>query len=430
MRKSILTKVIIVSLSLPLVVSLFALSADTAAKKVLKVWDTFSEEASTVIVEEMIKRFEEKHPDFIVERMTSSLEDMRKTIKMALGSGTGPDIFYYDVGPSFGEVLVRAGMVEFLTDAYRERGWDKRVSSGPRDNVTLDGKIYAIPNEVEMYTNWYNVGLFNRLGLNVPTTWEDYIANCQKMADNDIVSWPWGDRKGIWYSWTQAPFFEAVAGGRMVIKAIRGEVPWNSPEFVEAVEVMKEFYQKGYFNQDFSALDFPEVQMMFYTEEAGMLTAGTWLNPILRADKGAGAFDFDLDFFFTPPYKPGIDATTPGLIGSAWFLSAASEHKKEALDFLEDTISDETAALSLKVGYLPALNLSESFIAGLGLDPITSKIVESAPKLHVGAFNCFLPGSVNEYLFQNAPRVFRGEISAKELQDKFQELYQEYLESR
>lgn len=430
MRKDILTKLIVLTLSLTLAVSLFAVCADATVKKILRVWDTFTEEDTSLIVEKIIESFEKKHPDCKVERRMTAAEDVRKTIKLALTSGVPLDVFYYETGPAFGEVLVKAGLVEFLDDAYRKRGWNKRVTQGARDIATVKGKTYAIPYEAEFIVNWYNVDLFNRLGLNVPTTWEEYTAICQKMADNNIVSWPWGDRKGIWYTWTQAPFFEAVAGGSMVLKALEGEVPWNSPEFVKAVEIEKEFYEKGYFNRTFSAIDYSEVQIMFYTEKAGMFPTGTWMKAYFYERKKDGTFDFDYDFFVTPPYKPGIDAGAPGGLGSCWFVSAASQHKKEALDFLGETISDEAVKLNFNVGFVPPLNLSDSFLAKIELDPVMSRIVKGVKKMHKAATNVHLPGSVNDYLFHNAPLALRGEITPKELQDRFQALYQEYLKAQ
>ena len=107
-------------------------AAPAAGEKVkILFWDQFpgvSEQMDKVVAD-----FNAAHPNIEVTRESYQAEALQDVIKPALTSGTGPDIFYYNLGPGFAGVLAKAGLAMPLDDAYAEKGWDKRIYPWTRE---------------------------------------------------------------------------------------------------------------------------------------------------------------------------------------------------------------------------------------------------------------------------------------------------------
>ncbi|MCV9885140.1 type 2 periplasmic-binding domain-containing protein [Metabacillus halosaccharovorans] len=67
-------------------------------KITLTMWDGATTPETSIIYETIIKNYKELHPDIEIKRVTMKTEDIRNTIKPALTSKEGPDLFTYDSG--------------------------------------------------------------------------------------------------------------------------------------------------------------------------------------------------------------------------------------------------------------------------------------------------------------------------------------------
>ena len=72
-------------------------------------------------MDKIVADFNAAHPNIEVTRESYQIpKPCSDVLKTALGSGTGPDIFYYNLGPGFAGVLAKAGLLMPLDDAYAE----------------------------------------------------------------------------------------------------------------------------------------------------------------------------------------------------------------------------------------------------------------------------------------------------------------------
>lgn len=81
---------------------------------------------------------------------------------------------------------------DFLADPFMSAGWLADLSSvvtpdaflpGSLDNISKDGKVYGIPGQSNPTGLWYRADVFKQLGLDAPATFEDYLADAQKLKD-------------------------------------------------------------------------------------------------------------------------------------------------------------------------------------------------------------------------------------------------------
>ena len=63
------------------------------------------------VMDDIAAAYMADHPNVTIKVVSMKTQDMNTTLKMALTSGTGPDIFYYDAGPGYKGALADAGLL-------------------------------------------------------------------------------------------------------------------------------------------------------------------------------------------------------------------------------------------------------------------------------------------------------------------------------
>ena len=113
-------------------------------------WDLRTEGAGAKMIDTIIENFEKENPNVTIKRTAFKVADLRNTIKPAINSGEGPDIFSYDAGAGYLGVLANAGLAMDLSDYREQYKWDDRFHDWALEKTVYDGKLYGVANELEM----------------------------------------------------------------------------------------------------------------------------------------------------------------------------------------------------------------------------------------------------------------------------------------
>jgi raffinose/stachyose/melibiose transport system substrate-binding protein len=323
-------------------------------KAQLLFWDQFGEEA--VAVDQMVTNFNEAHPDIEVKR--ESQPNMRDILKTALDSGTGPDIIYYDTGPGFAGVLAKAGLLLPIEDCYEQYGWNERIFSWAKDRTVFDGKTYGIGHELEFIGVFYNKRIFEEEGLGEPNSHEEFIELCEKLKGGGYIPIAFADQNKWPAGHMLSVFAGNIAGKDKLAAAISGEVAWNDPDFVEAIQTFfVDMNQAGYFIPDVNAVTYDDANMLFYNGQAAMNITGTWMvdgytNPDNMPDP--------VGFFFYPSIH-GKPVAPPAGLGSGYFVSEAARDPDACCQFLDYLMSKEAAELWIEeLAKIPPIQVDAS----------------------------------------------------------------------
>lgn len=134
--------------------------------------------------EEIVAAFEKKYPkvDVVLENVGTGNDHYTK-LQNAIKAGSGaPDVAqieYYAV-PQF----AAAGALEDLS-GYGVDELKDDYTTGTWDQVSFDGGVYALPQDSGPMALFYRADVFDRLGLEVPTTWDEYLEAARAIhADN------------------------------------------------------------------------------------------------------------------------------------------------------------------------------------------------------------------------------------------------------
>tara|TARA_R110002049_G_scaffold8543_6_gene46205 strand:- start:180 stop:1406 length:1227 start_codon:yes stop_codon:yes gene_type:complete len=106
------------------------------------------------------------------------------------------------------EELIEAGLMLDITDLAEAEGWRDFVNpSSLLDSCTLDGRIYCVPVNIHSAQwMWLNNAAFEKVGLPVPTNWDEFVAAGPALEAAGIVPLAMGQQ-----SWQTQLAFGALA---------------------------------------------------------------------------------------------------------------------------------------------------------------------------------------------------------------------------
>lgn len=309
-----------------------AFLASAFAQTNLTFWSWRTEDVAAY--EQFIAAFREENPDIDVTFTPYLNTEYNTILATALQGGGGPDIVHLRAYGGM-ESLAGAGLLVRLDDKVDAlQGFDPNILLGATNRA--DGGVYGVPFALQTVQVLYNVDMFERLGLEEPTTWAEFLA----VGDALKASGVYALANGAKDPWTLETLFGAVAptyyGCTPFFEEITaGETDFTDPRFTAALERMVEL--KPYMAENYMGVGYTDMQTLFAFEQAGILVGGSYelgnmaqLNPDLRI----GSFAV-----------PADDASVPKCISfyvdGSYGINAASQHQEEALRFIEFLASQE-----------------------------------------------------------------------------------------
>ena len=356
----------------------------------------------------------EKESGVTVETKTLPFDTMRTVLQTQLRSPEGPDVFNWGSGPGFGGALAEAGLVMDLTDAYEENDWE--VYDFAKDRVTVDGKIYGIPGELETIGLYYNKDIFADLGLEEPQSLDDLDAAAQTIQDEGIIPMAVGDKEGWEGGHLLSMALSSDVGSEGMQALIDGDESWDSPEVVSALELWQNYNEAGYLPESPTSVDYDNSTALFYSGDAAMIPTGSWL--VGEIDDNA---KFEVGFIpFPAPDGPGI--FTSGL-GSGPYVSATTEKTDAAMKFLDFLASEEHGAWTIE--NLHTIPPRPVDTADLDITPLNAQVVEDTADLAAGGdfgynIDVLTSDVFNEALYNGVQSVFTGQATPEEVASDLQ----------
>ena len=257
--------------------------------------------------EALTKAFHEKNPDITIEiEQRPGGAEGDNIIKTRLSTGEMTDIFLYNSGSLFQALNPTKTLVD-LTDLPAQAN----ILDSYKTVVSAEGKIYGVPINTAMGGGiLYNRKIYQELGLSVPKTWAEFMANNEKIkaAGKVAVAQTYRD------TWTSqlfvlADFYNVSAKDpSFASRYTAGEAKFaTDPAALRGFEKLQAVYEGGYMNEDFGAATYEDGVRMIATGEGAHY-------PMLTFATGAMTEGFpdnveDVGFFA----QPGDDAALNGL---------------------------------------------------------------------------------------------------------------------
>jgi raffinose/stachyose/melibiose transport system substrate-binding protein len=290
------------------------------------------------VVREVTDEFNETN-EFNVEMRIETYENEQYKTKLAslLASNSQPDVFF-TWSSGYLKPFVAGNKVLDLTpflDADAE--WKGRFNDGVFGPVTFDDKIYAVPHGAAVAVMYYNTGIFAEHGLEVPTTWPEFVdvVTTLKAAGVTPLSAPVKD------AWIAGQLLQQIgnaeAGIGLFDETVALTAKWNDPRYVAAGEKLKELQTLGAFPDGYLGMTNDEGRDLFTSGKTAMYYMGSWDMSVLSDSAVAG----DIDVFNIPPVTPGENVAV-GDVDLAYAVGANTKNADAAAAYIK-LFSDTTA---------------------------------------------------------------------------------------
>lgn len=293
--------------------------------------------------------FEEANENVTVE-FNFQDDDLYQTIGLPnlLSGDDAPDIYFEWAG---------ARLVQRQEEGYAAdlgEALDGELGSyfedGAFNGMVIDGETVMVPGNADVTTvMWYNVDIFDEVGVSVPTTWDEFLDVSAQIADAGYTPIGFGN-KDLWPggNWT-SHMFERVAGAEVYDQVLSGELPLDSPEVVASLEYVQQLADAGVINESVNAIDDNEGAQLFFRGDAAMHPIGSWL--VSWAIEEAPDLNFD---FFNLPAMDGAGAQDSVIaVSTGYVVNDKSEVKDTAIDFLTLFSSPEYTSMMVDAGGTP-----------------------------------------------------------------------------
>jgi raffinose/stachyose/melibiose transport system substrate-binding protein len=387
----------------------------------LEVWYTTGNPVEIALMEDLSARFEEAHPGVTVNFSPYGFDDLRKNFKLALDTQTGPDVTYLGPGSGLSEGGDN-GLLLDLTPYVKQRGWDQKFDMDM--NLAYNpwpGQVYGMAYDLVTIGAYYNKDIFQELGLEQPATWEDLQAVITTLKDNGYTPFATAGMD----AWPLDHYFYALAHLTTPYEEIekvwrvQPDGDYTHPGFVEAMTILKDWIDQGYFNEDFMAIGNADAVDLFSTGQTAMFIAGTWNTSSILQNA-----DFEPGFFAAPGPHADLEwraVTTPN---NFWVVSEWTEQPDVAVDFIDYMLSEEVAVAKWEAGDIPMFKFAS--------------VPEATSPLQLEIYNATQVTKGGQYLAQYSHDVMAvqgdvealmvaGELTPEDAQATVQEAYQQHL---
>lgn len=257
-----------------------------------------------------------------------------------IAGGNVPDII--NIAIEGVRLAVKKGLLEpldnYIAASPKAQALLAKVPQQLKNALTVDGKLYEIPNGWQTMVIHYNKAVFDAAGVEYPKegwTWDDFLKTCKALTKGEGASKVYG--YGMpWFNFAHYPWF--LTNGSYPISDDGSASNLTDPKMIEAARFMHDMVHVHKVSPDPIGLN---VFDQFASGALGMISAGRWPVP---GWVSSGFTSFDIVSW--PRKETGN--TVFGCAG--WGISPASKNKQAAFDAILELISLETVTEIMKLG--------------------------------------------------------------------------------
>ena len=329
----------LIALVLAMAICLSLLCTVALADKVtVNFFHRWPNEPKNSYINSLIDEFEAANPDIDIVSDCVLNDSYKEKIRVLVSTDALPDVFFSWSGV-FGENLTRSGRVLALDDVMaRDSEWSSQIVEGQWAPFNYNGKQYGAPWSMDGKAFFYNVDVFEELGIEVPTTLNELYAVCEKLKENGYdepisagFSAPWA------VSHYLGTICQRVVDPEVLAKDYTGGGDFSDPAYIEALNIFKKLGE--YMTSDPCSVDHEFARNAFIMGVSPMCYMQLAEMKYMRDDE-----ELNYAFFNFPAVEDGkgdpgqLTGAPEGMMISA---TAKPEVQEAAIKFMEFVISKE-----------------------------------------------------------------------------------------
>ncbi|ASW55524.1 ABC transporter substrate-binding protein [Plantactinospora sp. KBS50] len=387
-------------------------------------------------LDKVVAPFEKANPKIDLNTTFYKGADLRRLVQTALQAKSGPDIVR---GPAATQTIAwsKAHVLADLSGYAKKWDWNSHLAEWAIQAFTQDGKLYALPMRVDTMLLYFNKTLFADKGWQQPTNRDELEALATEANGQGII--PFGSSNTDWKAageWLMTVFWNHYAGPDALYQALKGDIQFTDPVFVDSVALLKSYFDKGWFTggtDKWFSVPAQEVGAKFGQGGYAMVPQGGWFMSQVGSFFGSAAKnDNDWDWMPYPALRPEVAYPLFEMgIGGSLAINANSKNQDAAASYLNWYYTDKAAALE-RMADVPAtynipITFDESEIPDR-IDPRSGRVLTSVNQaIQNGNYGyvtwTWWPPKADVFVYEGLEQVLTGKMSPKDYCAKLAEQF-------
>ncbi|MEV6038402.1 sugar ABC transporter substrate-binding protein [Nonomuraea sp. NPDC052116] len=293
--------------------------------------------------------------------------DLRTRLLADFASGTVPDLVEEPGGwvQEFAVSGNARSLQEYVDRDGQAMGFPSDWQPVTVERNSYQGKVYGVQLHLTCNTLFYNKAMLRDAGVEVPATWEEFLAAAQKLTKDGVYGvalnqdytylWPWLTQAGV------TPYDPST-----------GKVMTPVEDAVAALQFQADLVHKHKVAPvPVTGTDYSGPQKLFSAKRAAMIFTGPWdLEPIRKTSP-------DIEVGVAPPLKHKTQATQAA--GVSMFVPAKAARPDLSWDFIKRITAIEVEQAATKETGMLMPRVSWTKLPEVASNEVTKVFADALP---------------------------------------------------
>ncbi|MCK5128488.1 MAG: extracellular solute-binding protein [Clostridiales bacterium] len=301
-------------------------NADKDITAEIEIWHNWQATGYTKsdIMQQAINELRDIYPNVTINEIAIKDSEYGDIINKSMTTGSSPDVFLFSINPEYRQYM-KDGFLLDLTPYYnKDNELNLFLNEANLVETSLDDKIYGYPFANTYFYIVYNKELFDRFGVNPPTTYSDLKYLTEVFRDEGITPMALTGSS----SWFVSNHYESLAlntaGATACREALMGERSFTEEPFIKAAYQLQELVDVSFFSDEVLIEDYMASREQLLNADAAMLYTGTWDSESLENE--------DIGVIRWPTSDNGFENDIYGGCYDTMAVSAGTKHPDLAED--------------------------------------------------------------------------------------------------
>ena len=368
----------------------------------------FPEDARMQYFNEVVADFEKANPDIKIEMTAYGDEEIKDKTRVLLGGSEAPDIYFTWSGERLQNFVDAGNALDISSYLDDDSDWKKSFNEAMLNTCIKNDGYYAIPWDFSSKELIYNKQIFADADItDTPKTWDELLEDCEKIKATGITPIAIGNQ----YPWVICHYLTTL-NGKLVPKDTLDknytleDADFSDAGYAEALDMVKELYDKGYINSDANSATWEMSQSMVQEGTAAMIYEE--VQNVINYDKALGTENWG---YFDFPEIDGEKGEAGYITGGPdlFVVNADTKYPEQCIRFLKYLTSDEVQSkMVYDLGFLPTTTVELDESKCVPNEPEIIKKNLEAPGVSEW-LDCVLDQTVSQTYLEGCQSIFGGD---------------------
>jgi raffinose/stachyose/melibiose transport system substrate-binding protein len=168
------------------------------------------------VLDELIAEFNDQNDGTyeVVSKAQPDWPTLQQQIRSSISAGTTPDLFLYNYNPTDLSREQSGELMDWSQYLDGDPEWKARFKEDNLAALDIDGETAGIPGDQAPTLFYYNMALLEAAGISeIPTTWDEYFADAQKLKDSGVAAISLMTADDSWHTMNAFSYLATAEGG-------------------------------------------------------------------------------------------------------------------------------------------------------------------------------------------------------------------------